>query len=63
MSGILQKSLLGKVVAGWDRVRKLNAFGEYLAWMLLLQDETLVLETKYLASHFCCFSGIILLLL
>ena len=28
MSGILQESWLGEVVAGWDRVRKLNAFEE-----------------------------------
>ena len=46
-------------VVGWDCVRKLNAFEE-LAWILLLQDETLVQETKYLAFHFCCFSGIML---
>ena len=28
----------------------------YHAWILLLRDETLVQGTKYLASHFCCFS-------
>ena len=32
----------------------------YLAWVLLLQDETLVQVAKYLASHFCCFPGIML---
>ena len=61
MSGILHESWLDKVVAGWNCVRKLNAFEEcYLAWILLLQDETLVPEMKYLALHFCCFSGIML---
>ena len=61
MSGILHKSWLGEVVARWDCVRKLNAFEEcYHAWILLLRDETLVQETKYLALHFCWFSGIIL---
>ena len=51
MSGILQESWFGEMVAaGWDSVSKLNASKErYLAWMLLLQDETLVLEIKYLA--------------
>ena len=50
MPGILQGSWLGEVVAGWNRVRKLNAFEEhYLAWILLSWDETLVQETKYLA--------------
>ena len=59
MSGMPHKSCLGDVVAGWDRVRKLNAFEErYLASILLLRDETLVQVAKYLASHFCCFSGI-----
>ena len=49
------------MVAEWDCVRKLNAFEEhYLAWILLLHDETLVQEAIYLASHFCYFSGIIL---
>ena len=61
MSGILHKNWLAEVVAEWDRVRKLNAFEDsYLAWIFLLQDETLVQETKYLALHFCCFSGIML---
>ena len=42
MSGILHKNLLGEVLAGWDCVGKLNAFEEcYLAWISLLQDETL----------------------
>ena len=58
--GILHESWLGEVVPGWDRVTKLNAYEEgYLSWILLLRDETLVQETKYLASHFC-FSGIML---
>ena len=49
MSGILHESFLGEVVAGWDRVRKLNAFEEYcLVWILLLRDDTLVQGTKYL---------------
>ena len=40
----------------WDHVRKLNAFEErHLAWILLLKD-----ETKYWASHFSCFFGIML---
>ena len=61
MSGILHENWLGKVVAGWYQVRKLNAFEEcYHAWILLLQDETLVQEAKYLASNFWCFSGIML---
>ena len=61
MSGILHESWLGEVVAGWDRVRKLNAFEEhYLAWILWLREETLVQEKKYLASHFCFYSGIML---
>ena len=43
VSGTMQESWLGKVVAGWDSVRKLYAFEErYLAWILLLQDETVV---------------------
>ena len=58
---LCQESWLNEAVAGWDRVRKLNGFEErYLAWILLLQDETLVQEMKYLASHFCCFFGIML---
>ena len=61
MSGLLQESSLDEVVAKWDSVSKLNAFEErYLASILLLQDETLVQETKYLASQFCCFSKIML---
>ena len=61
MSGILQESWLGEVAAGSDSVRKLYAFEErYLAGISLLQDETLVQGTKYLALHFCCFSGITL---
>ena len=61
MSGILHKSWLGEVVAEEDRVTKLNAFEDrYLAWVLLSQDEALMQETQYLASHFCCFSGIML---
>ena len=60
MSGLLQESSLDKVVAEWDSFSKLNAFEErYLASILLLQDETLVQETKYLASQFC-FSKIML---
>ena len=52
MSGILHESWLGKVVAGWDHVRKLNAFEEhYPVWILWLRGETLVQEKKYLASH------------
>ena len=50
ISGILQQSFLGEVIAGWDSVRKLNASEERdPAWMLLLPNETLVQETKYLA--------------
>ena len=61
ISGILHKRWLGKMVVGLDCVRKLNAFEEhYLAWILFLQDETLVQETKYLALHFCWFSEIML---
>ena len=61
MSDILHESWLGEMVAGWDLVKKLNAFEErYLAWILLLWDETLVQETKYLALPFRCFSGIML---
>ena len=61
MSGTLHEGSLGEVVAGWGGVRKLNAFEEsYLAWILLLQVETLVQETKHLASHFCCYSRIML---
>ena len=61
ISSILHESWLGKVVAERDRVRILNAFEEYYpAWILLLRDETLVQETKYLASRFCFFSGIML---
>ena len=61
MSGLLQESSLDKMVAEWDSFSKLNAFEErYLASILLLQDETLVQETKYLASQFCCFSKIML---
>ena len=61
MSDILHESWLGTLVAGWDCVRKLNAFEEgYLAWILLLRHETLVQVTKYLALYICCFSGIIL---
>ena len=57
-SGILHRSLLGNVVAGWDHVRKWNAFEEhYSAWIFLLWDETLVQETKYLALHFLFFLG------
>ena len=49
------------LVAVWDYVRKLNALKQcYLAWILMLWDETLVQEKEYLASHFCCFSGIML---
>ena len=41
MSGVLQETWLGEVVAGWDSVRKLYAFEEYyLTSILLLQDET-----------------------
>ena len=59
MSGILDESWLGEKVAGWDCVRKLNAFEEcYLAWILLLRDETLVQEAKYFTSHVCCSYGI-----
>ena len=62
MSGILYKSWLGEVIAGWYFVRKLNAFIEhYLAQiLLLLWEETLVQETNYLALHFCYFFGIML---
>ena len=49
MSCILHESWLGKVAAGWDRVRKLKP------WILLLRDETLLKETKYLAFHFLPF--------
>ena len=50
--------VVGEGVAEWDHIRKLNTFEErYLAWTLLLQYETLVQETEYLASHFCCFLG------
>ena len=60
-NSIWHESWLGKVVAEWDGVRELNAFEKrYLDWILLLQDETLVQETKYLALHFCCFSMIML---
>ena len=60
MPGILHKSWLGEVVAGWDHIKKLNAFEEcYLAW-ILLWNQTLVQEMKYLASNFCFFSGIML---
>ena len=46
MSGILHKNWPGKVVAGWDCVRKLNALeGYYLAWILLFWDKTLVQQT------------------
>ena len=52
MSGVLHESWLGELNVGWDCVRKLHAFEErYLAWMLLLQDEILVQETKYFALH------------
>ena len=61
MSGILHESWLGEVDVEWNCVRKLNAFEEcYLAWILLLWDKNLVQETKYLALHFCYFSGIML---
>ena len=61
MSGVLHESWLAEVFTRWDRDRKLNAFEDcYCAWILLLQDETLVQEMKYLASHFCCFFGIML---
>ena len=61
MTGILHEIWLGDVLAGWDCVRKLNAFEEHcLAWILLLQNETLVEEKRYLALHFGCFSGIML---
>ena len=60
ISSILHERWLGKVVAERDCVRILNAFEHYPAWILLLRDETLVQETKYLASRFCCFSGIML---
>ena len=62
MWGILDESCFSEVVARWDRVGKLNAFEDlYLAWKLLLRDQFLMQETKYLTSHFCCFSGIMLL--
>ena len=58
MSGILHESWIGKVAARWDCLKKLNAFEEhYHAWILLLRNETLVQERKYLASLFCSFSG------
>ena len=61
MLGILHESWVGEVVAGWDRVRKLNSFEErYLFWIVLPRDETLIQENEYLASHFCFFSGIML---
>ena len=61
VSGICHESWFGEVVAGWDCARKLNAFEECcLAWILLLQDEMLVQDTKYLALHFCFFPGIML---
>ena len=61
MSDKLHEKWLGEVVASWDCVWKLNTFEErYLAWILLLRDETLMKETKYLASHFCYFSEIML---
>ena len=45
--GILQGSWFGEVVTGWDSARKLHASEElYLAWILLLRDETLVQQTK-----------------
>ena len=48
MSSILHESWLSEVVAERDRIKKLNTFEEsYLAWRLLLRDETLVQEMKY----------------
>ena len=39
MSGILHTSWLGKVISGWDHIRKLNAFEErFFAWILLIED-------------------------
>ena len=39
MSGILQESWLGEMVAGWDSIRKLNALEDhYLNWIVLLRD-------------------------
>ena len=39
MSGILQESWLGEMVAGWDSVRKLNALEDCdLNWIVLLRD-------------------------
>ena len=47
MSDKLHEKWLGEVVASCDRVWKLNTFEErYLAWILLLRDETLIKETK-----------------
>ena len=62
MSGLLNESGLDEVLAGWDCVRKLSAFAfdHSLVLILLLQYETLVQGTKYLALHFCCLSEIIL---
>ena len=47
ISGILHESWLGKVVAGWDHVRKLNAFKEhYLAW-----SDTIVSRWNFCAGN------------
>ena len=47
ISGILHESWLGKVVAGWDHVRKLNAFKEhYLAW-----SDTIVSRWNFCARN------------
>ena len=43
MSGILHTSWLGKVISGWDHIRKLNAFEErFFAWILLIEDAFLL---------------------
>ena len=53
---LVNRAKVGEVVAGWGLVRKLNAFEErYLAWILLLRDETLVARNQILSFAFFLF--------
>ena len=61
MSGMLHERWLGKLISGWDRARKSNAFEErYLACLNIIVMRWNFGTSNEIASH-VCFSGIMLL--
>ena len=58
MSVILHESWVGDVVAGWDCVRQLRQWRTLSCLNIIVKRWNFSTRNKYLALHFCCFSGI-----